>query len=532
MLQPVMHEPLSRIGRRVVTGLALLLLFRIAMLLWLAERGVGLHVDEAQYWWWSSDLQWGYFSKPPGIAALIGLSTTLFGDSETGIRALPALCWMVAAWALWSLGCAMRSPRAGAWAALLLCVSVASNWLGMVATTDAWLMMFWALAMRLTWHAQTLPEGASAWRRAARWALAGGLMGMAVMGKYTAAALFVSWAWLGWLRRAPLTGVEALAASQAPRPGDLLMAAVAAALVVSPHLLWNLLNDWPTLRHTAEITLQGGAAAAIEGPRTVLDRLRSFAEFFAGQWLLAGPALAAVLLFAAFGRGASTLSTALMDRRVRWALAFAVPLLLIGCLQALHAKAQVNWALPMLLGLCLAAGLWIDQGRIRTSLVLALGGITVALTAAISLHGDARLWRTPEPKPGAPDVWGRMRGWSDAFAALQPALRAHPGLLVVAADRSVIAQAVYAWRAEGRRFASWSPTGSIRHHFDWKLPLPERSGAQAQCSVLFVDNEVPAQFMPGAVRTPIARARAGRIDLSLWKVSLPPGSGACGPAAQ
>jgi 4-amino-4-deoxy-L-arabinose transferase-like glycosyltransferase len=48
--------------------------------------GAGLHVDEAQYWLWSRDLQWGYFSKPPVLVALITASTTIFGDSLLGVK--------------------------------------------------------------------------------------------------------------------------------------------------------------------------------------------------------------------------------------------------------------------------------------------------------------------------------------------------------------------------------------------------------------------------------------------------------------
>mgnify|MGYP003353868740 CR=1 FL=1 len=84
-------SPWQRAGVLVLTGLAGLLLFRIVLLMLLADRGVGLHVDEAQYWWWSRNLQWGYFSKPPGIAALISLSTALFGDSVVATAILDRL---------------------------------------------------------------------------------------------------------------------------------------------------------------------------------------------------------------------------------------------------------------------------------------------------------------------------------------------------------------------------------------------------------------------------------------------------------
>ena len=40
---------------------------------------VELSVDEAQYWQWSQNLGYGYFTKPPLIAWLIALSTNIFG---------------------------------------------------------------------------------------------------------------------------------------------------------------------------------------------------------------------------------------------------------------------------------------------------------------------------------------------------------------------------------------------------------------------------------------------------------------------
>ena len=40
----------------------------------------GLFGDEAQYWLWSKDLSFGYFSKPPLLSWFIALVTFLFGD--------------------------------------------------------------------------------------------------------------------------------------------------------------------------------------------------------------------------------------------------------------------------------------------------------------------------------------------------------------------------------------------------------------------------------------------------------------------
>ena len=37
--------------------------------------------DEAQYWTWSQNLDFGYYSKPPMLPWVIGIFTILFGNS-------------------------------------------------------------------------------------------------------------------------------------------------------------------------------------------------------------------------------------------------------------------------------------------------------------------------------------------------------------------------------------------------------------------------------------------------------------------
>ena len=47
---------------------------------------VDLFFDEAQYWSWSRDLAFGYFSKPPLLAWLIAAVTHVCGDAEICVR--------------------------------------------------------------------------------------------------------------------------------------------------------------------------------------------------------------------------------------------------------------------------------------------------------------------------------------------------------------------------------------------------------------------------------------------------------------
>ena len=112
---------------------------RLAALLFFAPD---LFADEAQYWYWSRHLDFGYYSKPPAIAWAIAASTAVFGDAEWAIR-LPALLFytMTAFW-LYALAAKLYDSKTALFSALgfLLLPGVAVG--SMVAATDALLLRY------------------------------------------------------------------------------------------------------------------------------------------------------------------------------------------------------------------------------------------------------------------------------------------------------------------------------------------------------------------------------------------------------
>jgi len=485
-------------------ALALLLVWR----LWqVGHTGAGLHVDEAQYWYWSQALDWGYFSKPPLLVGLIRLSAMLFGDGLVGVKALAMTCWLLASAVLWRLGTAMGNERAGVIAAALLAASIASGLLGLSVTTDSVLMLFWALVMLGAWRAAHA-EGAAAWRG---WALTGLALGLAVLSKYTAGALSLSALWLLW--RCP--------ARQRPRLlAGLALAAAVATLVVAPHLLWNVRNGWPTLHHTLDITVHGGAASVAARSASLGHKLGSALEFGLGQLLLAGPALLGVLALAWKRRRRDQAD----DKQAPWlwspasyAWAYAWPLLALGLLQAAGSKAQVNWALPALLGASLGVAWLAARRRVSGRAIAAWVLAGLALSALIALGGDLRRWVGVPATAGKPawDIWSRMRGWHEALGALRPALAPHAGLAWVIEDRTLLVETAYELRALQPHLRSWSPTGEIRHHFDWKQGLhPDTAPAQ----VIYLGDREPDAALralyPRVER--LAQAESGRVQLYAW----------------
>ena len=82
------------------TFLFLLALFIIKVIS-LLNSPLSLSVDEAQYWDWSNNLDFGYFSKPPFIAWLIASTTYFFGISEWSIRLSSPIIHLLIAVVIW-----------------------------------------------------------------------------------------------------------------------------------------------------------------------------------------------------------------------------------------------------------------------------------------------------------------------------------------------------------------------------------------------------------------------------------------------
>ena len=85
-----------------------------------------LFFDEAQYWSWSLEPDFGYYSKPPLIAWLIRLATETCGSSEFCIRLPSPLLHAMTALAVFAVG-PWRDPLRNGWVIncyLATCVGV------------------------------------------------------------------------------------------------------------------------------------------------------------------------------------------------------------------------------------------------------------------------------------------------------------------------------------------------------------------------------------------------------------------------
>lgn len=206
-----------RLLRLALLGIASVTLWRLALLPFSTAE---LYVDEAQYWFWGQELDWGYYSKPPLIAWLLRASTEIGSPSPFWIHAPLPLIHAGTAILILLSGRRLFGDRVGALAGFAYATIPGVALACLLVSTDTPMLFFFALAL----YAQIrLAE-----RSSIGWALVlGAAVGLGLMSKY--AMIYF-----------PLSA--ALAALVLPRARigwrDAVIAGVFAVVVVSPNILW------------------------------------------------------------------------------------------------------------------------------------------------------------------------------------------------------------------------------------------------------------------------------------------------------
>ena len=408
----------------------------------LAARGLVLHYaqtdlffDEAQYWAWSREPAFGYFSKPPMIAWVIGIMTGLCGDGEACFRFASPLFHSATALVIFALARQLFDARTGFWSALVYATLPGASFSSTIISTDVALLFFWACALLALVRLQDGGGWASA--------LALGLSaGLGLLSKY-AMIYFVLCAavaavFLPATRKALLSTKGALAA------------AIAVALI-APNIWWNLQNGLVTFTHTAANANWGGI------PVHPLEAL----EFLGSQFGVFGPILFAVLLIIVWRARRGGLPEA--DRLL---LAFSLPVIGLILVQAFLSRAHGNWAaVAYIAATVLVTAYMLRTGALRwrnASLaihLLFLGLISVGVVTASNLT-----------LPNGKAAFERVLGWRQVGdAAVREAERSGArGLLTD--ERLMTAELLYYTRRSGLDVRAWRPYSHPRDHFELTRP--------------------------------------------------------------
>ena len=434
-------------NRRFLILIGLVTLFR---LVYLVVSPLSLAGDEAYYWDWSRRLAWGYFSKPPMVAWIIGLFSRTFGSTTAAVRLPSVVLGTISAVAVFLLARRMYGARTAFWAAAVGMASPGAAVLGYVMTIDAPLMCFWSLGLYFLWAGLEKKDGGLA-----EWLGLAVVIGLGLLSKQVMAGF------IGLMFVFVAVSKEDRRLLKSPRLYLVTLLGLAALI---PPVVWNAGHGWITLHHT-----EGHFA----GSRSFF--LFTFAEFIGGQLGVISPitwvllVILAVLLLSRFKS---------LDRRSLYLLTFSiVPLAGIAAL-SLRQKIQPNWPAPVYTAGMVLLAAWgcekISAGaRLDSWRPWFKKGITVGAVMALFTYG-LPFWAAFAPGRAASKVVDRVEGWGhfgrEAGRALAEAPRPRSTFLLTF-DRQLAAELAFYVPVRPRVFVWREPGAAPTSQYDiWEGP--------------------------------------------------------------
>jgi len=410
----------------LLLALLALTLWRYSVVINISDQSVSLYVDEAQYWFWSQQLDFGFYSKPPVIALIIAATTSVCGDGESCIRAGSLIFYPLTSLLIYSSASFLCNRRVGLVSALLFATLPAVSLSSLVISTDIALFFFWVLAF----YAFIRALASNQWHW---WLLVGFAGGMGMESKYTMGIFVFSVI-------AYLLASKQFTLVKNPR---LWMAVIIAFLLWLPNLYWNAQHDWITFVHTAEI-------AEFEQRLFHWDELSAF---LIGQLFVFGPLL--FILFLAISFTKKIKHKALL-------ISFSWMFLGIILLQALFGRANANWAAPAYITATILVATWLLQqhriGLLITAIIinLALGALVYHTEVIFNVAGYQLNSKT--------DLRKRLRGWRELGQQYKAIQAQYPEAILLGTDRTILSHLLY--HAQPSSVMTWNEEQKIHHHYD------------------------------------------------------------------
>ena len=290
---------------------------------------IELSVDEAQYWHWSRNIDFGYFTKPPLIAWIISFSTFIFGNEEWAVRLFSPITHLFISFVLWATAKLVIGSNSGKIAALIWIFTPAASLGGFLISTDTPLLLFWSLSLFFLLISLRQNSSFSS-------LFVGIFLGFAFLSKYAALyflIFFIIW-WLIYDRNTFLS------------VKNVLIVVFTSALIAGINLYWNYSNDFSTINHTisnanlSEITLN----------------FNNLIDFLSSQFLVFGPLFFLIYILV-------VIDSLFKDRDITLLAMISLPIIILITVQSFLKIANANWAVTAYIGSTLIITYYVVQTR-------------------------------------------------------------------------------------------------------------------------------------------------------------------------
>lgn len=376
---------IAKLDRSFSSAFLVVLLITIFRLIWLWVVNIPLYADEAQYWYWSLEPAFGYYSKPPVIAWVISLSTKFLGDSEFAIRFFAPILHGFTSVVIYFLALKIfPSGRTAFWSSITYLTLPSIFLSSLIISTDVPLLLITSLSLYLFYCIQDS-------RKFLPWIVLGFICGIGLLTKYH----FAIFAFAAFIY---LWSTEKLATHL--RNPALYIGIITAFLVFLPNLIWNYQNHFVSLQHTSELA---GFGSLWQLP------LARIAKFFGDQFIVFGPILLVyfLCLFPAFKKSR-------LNQETKFLLSFGMSFLAVIGVVCILNKSHANWTAPAYLPLLILVVHYMIQRsskwlRINFAMQLILGGLFLLAPIAIE---------SLDFKYTKFDIFKRMRGYDQLAVEL------------------------------------------------------------------------------------------------------------------
>ncbi|MBU2964768.1 glycosyltransferase family 39 protein [Amphritea sp. 2_MG-2023] len=404
---------------------------------------ITLFYDEAYYLSWAQTLDWGYYSKPPMVGWLIALTTSLFGNAEWAVKLAAPVLYSGAAIIIYRTAEYLAGSRAALISGAIFLLMPLIGFNSLFITTDAPLIFFWCLCFYAFIQAKDTNNGL--W-----WLLAGIAGGLGLLSKYTFIILpctFLLYAALSPVGRQLLLN---------PR---FWLTCLLALSFLLPNLYWNYQHDFISFQHTAEISRQSRSSLSF-------SRLT---EFWIGQLLVFGP----VFLIYMIVRGLSRQPRSETEKLL-WSLFW--PTFLVLSVQALMAKANVNWAGPAYIGATLLTGYYLSQ--VKGYRLLLIGLLVNLLFSMAFYHYTVVTDALGIERKQGTDPYKRLLGWPQFVHQFQPWFDQYPDYKLASDSRKMLAYFGYYISPQDFKGVALSDNDHIEDNYELQYPLSKSTAKQ------------------------------------------------------
>lgn len=409
---------------------SIITIYRAFMLFYLNPN---FYVDEAQYWIWSQNFDFGYYSKPPMVAWFISIFESLFGDSTIAIKSISLFVYPVSTFFIFLIAKELADEKTAFYSSILFFTMPAVSLSSLIISTDVVLLLFWSGAF--FWFIKALKTD-----KIYFWILAGIFGGFGLLSKYNMIIFVV--AVLIYL-------IYSQKYAKVLKNKNLYITMLVSVLVFSPNLIWNYQNNFVSFLHLQEIS-------QVEKELFHLDKMF---EFLGAQFGVFGVVSFALLLFLLF-----KIKENFKDETFVMLFIFAFLFLSVITTQAFLSRAFANWAAPSYVSASILVGYYFIKSDKSKILKIAIG-LNLFLMSLIYHFDDltkiAKIEQTRKSDP-----FRRIRGWDQAGLQIAQILQNNPERILLASDRDVLSEMIYYARTYAKNGEIFNPSKKVQNYFE------------------------------------------------------------------